>query len=527
MKTSTLSSVAALALMAQGCNITTAKQSSSGSNAGTAESNTAASSASGPVQPPPNIAHADLQAAATDSATKAFYGKNGWQAAWSTDATQALTKALAERQRNGLDHVDFGSASDQGAPAKSDIARTRAALAYAAALAHGVIDPTTLHKVYTIPRPDPDLAAGLLGALQAGTVGAWLNSLAPQDGDYKALSAAYLGYLNGTPDKSAPTIPDTKAIHVGDHDPRIANITMQLVSNGYLPVSPSGVPSDAGIYAPALANAVKQLQLDYGLKADGTIGGDTLDVLNQGPEDKARALGVEMERRRWLSRTPPATRIDVNTAAATLTYYRDGKIVDRRKVIVGKPGKETPPLRAPIYRLVANPTWTVPKSIQHASLGGKSAAYLKAHGMAYKGGFIVQQSGPKNALGLVKFDMRDDQAIYLHDTSDHSLFGRIQRHLSHGCVRVDGALGFAQALAQQQGILPQWQQARQAGKESFVTLPQPIPVRLLYWNAFQDTDGKITFRTDPYGWNPAISKALGFPAAKSVQPKPKDIDIGP
>ena len=140
---------------------------------------------------------------------------------------------------------------------------------------------------------------------------------------------------------------------------------------------------------------------------------------------------------------------------------------------------------------------------------------------------IVQQSGPKNALGLVKFDMQDDQAIYLHDTSDRSLFGRIQRHLSHGCVRVDNALGFAQALAQQQGILAQWQQARQSGKESFVTLPQPIPVRLVYWNAFLDTDGKVEFRTDPYGWNPAIAKALGFPASTAVQPKPKDIDIGP
>ncbi len=527
MKTSTLCSVAVLALMAQGCNITTAKQSSSGSNAATATTNKAVPVENGPVQPPPRIATADLQAAATDTATKAFYGKNGWQGAWSAEAAEALAKALAERQRNGLDRVEFGSAAEQGTPAQSDVARTRAALAYAAALARGVVDPATLHKVYTIPRPDPDLGAGLLGALHAGTVGAWLDSLAPQDVDYKALSRAYLGYLNGSPEKNAPAIPDTKAIQVGDHDPRIADITLQLVSNGYLPASTGGAPSDADGYTPLLANAVKQLQLDYGLKADGAIGGDTLAVLNQGPDDKARALGVEMERRRWLSRTPPATRIDVNTAAATLTYYRDGKIVDRRKVIAGKPGKETPPLRAPIYRLVANPTWTVPKSIQHASLGGKGAAYLKAHGMAYKGGYIVQQSGPKNALGLVKFDMQDDQAIYLHDTSDRSLFGRIQRHLSHGCVRVDNALGFAQALAQQQGILAQWQQARQSGKESFVTLPQPIPVRLVYWNAFLDTDGKVEFRTDPYGWNPAIAKALGFPASTAVQPKPKDIDIGP
>ena len=526
MKTSILCSVAALTLIAQGCNVTSAKQ-TSGSNAGSAAANTAVPAANGPVQPPPKIAAFELQAAATDPATKVFYSKNGWQAVWSADAAQTLARALATRQRNGLDHIQFGSAAKQGTAAQSDVARTRAALAYAAALAHGLVDPSTLHKVYTIPQPDPDLAAGLLAALQAGTVGAWLDGLAPQDSDYRALSTAYLGYLNGAPDKNAPAIPDTKPIKLGDHDPRIANITQQLVSNGYLPASPGAAPAGTDVYTPLLANAVKQLQFDYGIKADGTIGGDTLEVLNQGPDDKARALGVEMERRRWLSRTPPATRIDVNTAAATLTYYRDGKVVDRRKVIVGKPGKETPPLRAPIFRLVANPTWTVPKSIQRASLGGKSGAYLKAHGMTYKGGFIVQQSGPKNALGLVKFDMQDNQAIYLHDTSDHSLFGRVQRHLSHGCVRVDDALGFAQALAQQQGILPQWQQARQSGKESFVTLPQPIPVRLLYWNAFLDTDGKVAFRTDPYDWNPAIAKALGFPASQSVKPKPKDIDIGP
>ena len=182
MKTTTLCSVAALALMAQGCNITTGQQSSSGSKVATTAAKTAVPAASGPVQPPPKIATADLQAAATDTPTKAFYGKNGWQGAWSAEAAETLAKALAERQRNGLDHIEFGTAAEQATPAQSDVARTRAALAYAAALAHGVVDPTTLHKVYSIPKPDPDLAAGLLGALTAGTVGTWLVSL-PRDYD--------------------------------------------------------------------------------------------------------------------------------------------------------------------------------------------------------------------------------------------------------------------------------------------------------------------------------------------------------
>ena len=35
----------------------------------------------------------------------------------------------------------------------------------------------------------------------------------------------------------------------------------------------------------------------------------------------------------------------------------------RRVVVVGQPDWETPELGSPIYRLVANPTWTVPLSI--------------------------------------------------------------------------------------------------------------------------------------------------------------------
>ena len=68
-----------------------------------------------------------------------------------------------------------------------------------------------------------------------------------------------------------------------------------------------------------------------------------------------------MERLRWLQRDPPKTRIDVNTAASFLDYWRDGQHVDHRKVINGEGDKPTPQLQAPIFRLVAKPTWTVPK----------------------------------------------------------------------------------------------------------------------------------------------------------------------
>ena len=76
------------------------------------------------------------------------YDKAGWQSIWSAQARDVLRQALAGRARHGLDHVTFLPAdADKGAPAMVDVAYTRAALAYADALAHGRVDPKSLHKV--------------------------------------------------------------------------------------------------------------------------------------------------------------------------------------------------------------------------------------------------------------------------------------------------------------------------------------------------------------------------------------------
>ena len=482
---------------------------------------------------PPSIPADALKATASEDKVREFYEKTGWKGLWSAAGEAALDQAIGSRIAHGLDHVDFGRIDTSMSPAERDVTRTKAALAYASALANGVVDPADVHEVYTIPANKADVAAGLAQALQQNRVAHYFAALAPQDDDYRRLSMAYVGYARASAQTPSAKIADEDTIHVGDSDPRLSEIARQLAANGYLPqdtVPRNTAPPNAGSaasggqatqYTPAIAAGVKRLQADYGIKTDGVIGSDTLAVINTGPADKARALAVALERRRWLSRTPPATRIDVNAAAATLDYYRDGKLVDQRRVIVGQPGRETPPLRAPLYRLVANPTWTIPKSIP------VSAATIRAKNMHSVDGYLVQPSGPDNALGLVKFDMQDDQQIYLHDTSDHSLFDRTQRDLSHGCVRVQNALGFAQMIARQEGVEAQWRQARQSGEQTFVPLPHPIPVRLLYRNAFVDHNGQLVFRTDPYGWNDAVAKGLGFSGGSSKKAAAKDVDLGP
>jgi L,D-transpeptidase YcbB len=170
----------------------------------------------------------------------------------------------------------------------------------------------------------------------------------------------------------------------------------------------------------------------------------------------------------------------------------------------------------------------VPKGIGQTELAKKSQSWLQDNGFVLKGDQYVQQSGPKNSLGLVKFDMQDDEAIYLHDTPAKALFGLPDRHRSHGCVRVQNAVQFATALAEQEGVLDQFQQAMQKDDESFIKLPKEIPVRLLYQTAFWDGTN-VQFRPDVYGWDDNVAKALGLepgPPRKIPQPESGD-DVGP
>jgi murein L,D-transpeptidase YcbB/YkuD len=454
---------------------------------------------------------------------------------WSGKAENQLREAIAGAPAHGLKPDLFLKGGEDGE------ALTQAALKYASALANGYADPTKLHEVYTIPHPRTDVRAGLQQAVQKGDVKAWLDSLAPQTDEYRALSRAHLHFLQLASKGQFQPVQEGKPIKPGSHDPRVAQVAAALRSVGYLDAPQGQQPAAATntqakaaptaqptVYSPDLVAAVKRLQGEFGFKQDGIIGGNTLNALNAGPAWRARQLAIAMERLRWLPRDPAATRIDVNTAAAVLDYYRDGRRVDHRNVVVGEADKPTPQLRSPIVRLVAHPVWRVPEGIAAKELATKSPAWLQENGFTQKDGKWVQLTGPKNSLGMVKFDMDNDQAIYLHDTPAKALFGMPDRHRSHGCVRVENAIQFATALAGQEGVLDQFQQAMQKDDETFIKLPKPIPVRLLYQTAFWDGSA-VRFRQDVYGWDDNVAKALelapGTPV-KIEQPESSD-DIGP
>ena len=497
---------------------------------------------------PSQVTPGELRAAVRDPRLLRFYEARSWAPVWNAETAGALVGAIRQAQRHGLDpRLFLSEAARAQAPAAREAALTLAALTYADALARGRVDPTRIAEVYTVPTPEVDVAAGLNEAAAGGDVPSWLASLAPQDEEYRRLSDAYVAAIRQG-GAAAAAIPDGNDIRPGGADARLGAIAAALRQQGYLQAppqqaqpqgqqagnaqQPAAQPAAPGRYTPELAAAVRALQEDHGIEANGVIGDETVAALNRAGSDRARTLAVNLERRRWLAREAPPTRIDVNIAGAYLTYWRDGNVADRRRVVTGQPGNGTPELGSPMFRLVANPTWTVPESIAEEEILPKGAGYMARNKMTMRDGRIVQESGPQNSLGLVKFDMRNDEAIYLHDTPAKALFAQEERHRSHGCVRVQDALGFARMIAEHEGVLDDWQEAtaqdpgEEELEETFVQLPREIPVRLMYQTAFLD-GGRIRLRPDVYGWDEIVAQALGLPAA-GPRPRPTHVsDVGP
>jgi murein L,D-transpeptidase YcbB/YkuD len=427
-----------------------------------------------------------LQAAVTDEEARRFYEARQWQSAWNEESAQQLRAGLQNAARHGLDPATFAQGLDAGSPAEREAALTKAALSYAKALAHGRTDPKRLFNVYTLPRNEVDVAAGLAEAVGRGNVPEWIESLAPQDEEYRALSEAYMQQLQATQQPQPQ---------------------------------------------PAAASDPKQKGQGKAKAAEPAVAAPAV------PRDQAVALAVNLERRRWLPRQPDATRIDVNTAASFLRYIRDNAIADQRVVVNGEPGWETPQLQSPLYRLSANPDWTVPDSIERDELADLSPAEMARRNFKRENGRLVQQPGPQSALGLVKFDMQNDQFIYLHDTPSKGGFGQSERHLSHGCVRVKDAIGFARMLADEQGKRAELDAAlgQRERQTTFIDFARQIPVRLLYHTAFLD-GGRLVFAPDIYGWDAKVAEALGLPvppasanAQRQAEARRRDrgADVGP
>jgi len=220
-------------------------------------------------------------------------------------------------------------------------------------------------------------------------------------------------------------------------------------------------------------------------------------------------LRANMERWRWMPRAIGSDYLYVNVPSYRLQMFREGIALASYDVVVGAKDTPTPQLLSPTDSLVVNPAWYVPTSIARKSglRPGRGGYVWKA--TPDGGRRIVQLPGPHNALGRIKFNLDNDQAIYLHDTNAKALFGRDQRALSHGCIRVkDIDQLAADLLSQAGGDQSRFEEALASSETTTVRLPHAWPVYIVYFTTDTDESGNVVTYSDPYGYDAELLAAL-------------------
>ncbi|HYE43263.1 MAG TPA: peptidoglycan-binding protein, partial [Caulobacteraceae bacterium] len=250
-------------------------------------------------------------------------------------------------------------------PVQRDLRLTRAAFAYGVALSFGRIKPESVESIWTLRGHSNDLTTGLNRALAAGELQSWIETLPPGDRGYQGLTSAFLRYRDIASRGGWPVWKAGAKLEPGKSDARVPILVARLVAEGDLApeaaIPPAGV--GANVYHPGLVAAVKRFQTRHGLTPDGVLGEDTQVELGATARDRMRQIATNMERRRWLARDLADERIEVNTAAAILVYWRDGQPVHGTRVVTGATRTQTPSIEAPFSSVVANPPWNVPSGI--------------------------------------------------------------------------------------------------------------------------------------------------------------------
>jgi len=238
---------------------------------------------------------------------------------------------------------------------------------------------------------------------------------------------------------------------------------------------------------------------------------------------KKSLIRANMDRWRWLARDLGDVYLMTNVPEFQLRLTVKNRNIRTYKTVVGKPGRTaTPQLAETVSAVVFNPTWTVPQSIvKGEGLGAKvigNPGWAKANG--YKGtkaenGMItvVQQPGPNNALGLMKIDMPNPHAIYLHDTPAKSYFNSEVRAFSHGCIRTERAVELGMTMAILGAQMPAEEAATisRSGTYTKVPMTRTFPVYITYFTMARSIDGELKKFNDVYGRDKPVLASFAAP----------------
>ena len=473
------------------------------------------------------------------AALKEFYDARDFRPIWGgagcEERLRSLRAVIARASDHGLRPDDYHAGALDGLPGcdwRSELLATDAWLAYADDLYGGRIDPAAVEPDWNLPRPRLDAAAALRNALAAGALAASLNSLAPQDAEYRALQDALARFRDYARRGGWSGVEPGPTLRVGDAGPRVDQLRQRLALSGLIEIG-TFEPADA--FDPALEEAVRAFQRRANLEPDGVVGALTLAQLNRRASDRIDQLRANLERRRWLRVAPGERHVRVNIADFRLEAWGSDGPESVHRVIVGQLYRPTPSFAGSIERIVFWPWWEVPRRL---AVQDKLPLFRRDPDAFIRSGYelldatgrpvapegvdwnalsranfpyrLRQRPGPANALGEVKILFPNRHDVYLHDTPTHDLFARTRRSFSSGCIRVEGALEMAEWLLQE---TPGWGGARMQTalskvEEQGVRLAQPVPVYLVYLTVASADDGSVRFLDDLYGRDAALVNAL-------------------
>ncbi|SCM78736.1 ErfK/YbiS/YcfS/YnhG family protein [uncultured Pleomorphomonas sp.] len=488
------------------------------------------------------VASATGDARRRADAVAKVYAARGNQPLWVegdhySDKAKAVIARLADAVEDGLNPLDYAlpeadlSAPDTELVANADLRVSMAVATFAEQASGGRVAPLSISKDITRTPERIPADRALATVAEAGDAAAALDGFNPPTEGFRRLKAmlAEVRAAKSNAEAAPEPVALAKSLKPGMSDAGVPALRKRLGV-----AAPGDDLFDPELYDEALIAAVEAFQKENGLTADGVVGSRTLALLNGAHRDVEGEIIANMEMWRWMPRDLSQDYVLVNIPEFKVRVFRHGQQVHEARVVVGKATNQTPVFSGEMQYLVVNPYWHIPESIKVKEMlpeiQADPAGYFSRHGYevtwdgqlidptriiwdenAVKAVGIRQVPGEANALGNIKFMFPNKHAVYLHDTPLRSLFNRDVRAFSHGCVRVDDPMAFADAVLQGD---PQWTvpklQAMFGGDEKRVDIATHLKVHLAYFTAFVDDGGKLQIRDDIYGHTQAIKKALGM-----------------
>ena len=481
------------------------------------------------------------ESAALDDTIATWYRGSAYDTVWTSaddaDRRNALLTVLQGAADHGLPVVRYDAdalrlaytaARTEGDRGRLEVMMTRAFLDYAHDVHSGVLVPSKIDPgiVREIPALDP-LAS--LNAITSSDPKAYLRSLPPKSSAYALLVREKIKLQAIIARGGWGTKIEASAVKPGSTGTPVVQLRDRLVALKYLPMN-SSQTYDANLQA-----SVQDFQVSVGLEGTGIASESTISQLNVSPEERLQSVIVAMERERWLNIDRGARYVWVNLTDFSAKIIDHGKVTFETRSVVGKnvSDRRTPEFSDQIEFMVINPSWNVPRSIttkeylpllkRNPNAAGQLNIIDRNGRVVPRGAinfaaytaktfpFSMRQSpSDGNALGIVKFMFPNPYNIYLHDTPSKSLFAQEVRDFSHGCIRLGDPVDFAHALLAVQTADPvgEFSKYLNTGRESSLRLDKPVPVHLVYFTAYPDGKGRMTYRRDIYGRDALIFTAL-------------------